>query len=164
MTETGKPRLPPLPGSEAGWRGLLFDVRQPPSYADVLARHLPLAILAGGVLAAAALMPIEWMPIPGCTFRKLTGYPCAFCGFTRAFISLAHGRWMEALVNCPLAVPVFVLFGAAFAWNVVAVAARRCIFPGPAWRLARRPRIALFSALVAAVLLNWAYRIACGFK
>lgn len=43
------------------------------------------------------ILPLVNAPLPGtCTFRKITGHPCPGCGLTRSFISMAHGRIVDA--------------------------------------------------------------------
>jgi hypothetical protein len=42
-------------------------------------------LIALHILAAAILV---FLVIWGCPFRKLTGFPCPFCGMTRAYCSL----------------------------------------------------------------------------
>ncbi|MGA2499598.1 MAG: DUF2752 domain-containing protein [Tepidisphaeraceae bacterium] len=33
---------------------------------------------------------------PVCFYRAVTHRPCAFCGLTRAFAAVSHGRWVDA--------------------------------------------------------------------
>lgn len=68
--------------------------------------HLAILVLAIAVVSAAGLLQIDQprrvsvfnLPIPElCTFHRLTGWDCPGCGMTRSFISMAHGRIMEAI-------------------------------------------------------------------
>ncbi len=47
--------------------------------------------------------------VPFCPMRTLTGFPCAGCGLTRAFVDLAGGRITEAAGMNPMAFPVAAL-------------------------------------------------------
>lgn len=67
-----------------------------------------LILCFGGPLLASFLLPLppadgdavraQPYDIPCCMFRSLTGLPCPFCGLTRSFVSLSHGRWREAFL------------------------------------------------------------------
>ncbi len=48
-----------------------------------------------------------------CTFRRVTGLPCPFCGTTRAFGELAQGNLISSLTLNPLAL---VLTALALLW------------------------------------------------
>ena len=45
---------------------------------------------------------------PGCPVLRITGWQCAFCGMTRAFLNLFAGQVGEALRLNWLCLPVFV--------------------------------------------------------
>ena len=47
--------------------------------------------------------------VPFCPMRTLTGFPCAGCGLTRAFVDLAGGRITEAAGMNPMPFPVAAL-------------------------------------------------------
>jgi len=90
-----------------------------------------------------------------CPLRGMTGIPCATCGMTSAFVSLAHGDLAAAMASSP--------FGALFAaavWSGAAADLLRAALgwpmPVPPPRLVR-PAIALG---FVAVLANWAYLVA----
>jgi hypothetical protein len=54
------------------------------------------ALAAGlGCWAAAFLRPVSNL-LPGCAFKRLTGFPCATCGLTRCVMALGHAEWREA--------------------------------------------------------------------
>lgn len=65
-------------------------------------RTIRLAVLAGGCVAGAFLLfwPFPAKPwfLPGgsCLFHQVTGFPCAFCGGTRAAKCLLHQDWAGA--------------------------------------------------------------------
>ena len=48
-----------------------------------------------------------WMP--GCFFRKVTGYDCPGCGMTRATYALLHGRIADAFRFNPVGMVLFPL-------------------------------------------------------
>src|SRR3989339_1498243 len=87
----------------------------------VLVHHLPPALIAGGVLLAAAFLPLDRIPYTICTFLRLTGYPCPSCGLTRGFIAMAHGQWLTVLHTCPLAVLLYAATALVFAVNAAAL-------------------------------------------
>ena len=73
------------------------------------------------VLLAALLLP-PLLKLTGefhtCMFLRLTGYPCMFCGMTRAFILLVHMHPVAAWQMSPLGVPLFFAMLAALGWGV----------------------------------------------
>ncbi len=145
-------------------RSLLILRAKPPSYWEVLGAHLPLALICGAVLVLSVAFPLERLPLRACTFLHLTGYPCPFCGFTRAFWALGHGEWGYGLANCPLAVPAYGLLLLAFAWNAVPLALGITIRRG---RLLHFwPHRVRWAVVFVALLFvtNWAYRLAMGLK
>lgn len=130
---------------------------------QVTRRHLPWA----GFLLAPVLLA-AWLPVPGpadgvfCVLRRVTGYPCLTCGYTRAFARMAHGQWHDALRDCPLGAvlfPAFVgvlsvhltalLLGVRFDWNLP--------------DMTRRQRGLALAALAGLAAANWAYRLIRGF-
>jgi len=57
-------------------------------------------------------IPLDWVladRIPLCLFRNLLGWECWGCGMTRAFFSLIHGHWEQAIHynwRCVIVFPV----------------------------------------------------------
>jgi hypothetical protein len=103
-----------------------------------------------------------WLRLPGpvCLFRKLTGWPCPLCGGTRAFRALAHGDWTVALWTSPLAVLLGLALGV---WWLYHLASLMGVGLPSRWPAVPRPwRQPLLWLLLAAVLANWAYRLATG--
>ena len=106
-----------------------------------------LLVLLGSAVLAALLVP-GWVlaVVPGCWFHKFTGLNCPFCGMTRDFIAILHGRWN--LLN-PCSVPCFFLLFVAYPIvNVLTLLGR-----------IRQPRIAIsekavFVALAAMFVVN----------
>ncbi|TAN37395.1 MAG: DUF2752 domain-containing protein [Verrucomicrobia bacterium] len=130
------------------------------SAADKSSRQLPwlLAGVGGLILLASATLPLSLISrIHLCAFRNLTGYPCPFCGLTRAFLAMAHGDVTGAWHIMPLGVPLFVSTVAIFVWSAVALFLRRQLPPALPWRW-----IMPLGAIL--LLVNWIYRLAAGLK
>lgn len=84
--------------------------------------------------------------MPFCPMRALTGFPCAGCGLTRAFLYLAGGKITEAARMNPMAFPVlaFILYCAWYRYG----------------KGRRIPKLwPLLGALVAGMLLFYAVRM-----
>jgi hypothetical protein len=129
----------------------------------VIRHHLTwIGILLPPVLAAAA-----W-PVPGsaeavfCLLRRLTGYPCMTCGFTRAFVRVLHGDGSGAWRDCPLGVipPLLIVLALAVHLAALALGARVSWTPPDALR---RYRLPLFVACASLVVANWTYRLIRGY-
>jgi hypothetical protein len=123
---------------------------------------LPLgAILAAmGALAAVAvgLLHLDALPITVCFFKLTTGFPCATCGTTRALGRLFHGDVAGAFGMNPLAAAGAMALLPWAAADLLLMTRRKALRLelGPA--AARAARV----ALVAAVVVNWAYLVAAG--
>ncbi len=129
-------------------------------YRKAVRRHLPWALLLGGVLLAVALLPPSGLPVQTCLALRLTGYPCPTCGWTRGLIGLAHGDWAAVWRDCPIA---FLLYGATALAFAVHGAGLLCGVPlAPGRRLSRRARLAGAAFFGLLVLANWIYRLALG--
>lgn len=125
--------------------------------------HFPAALISGGILLASVVLPLSGLPFgPICTFLRLTGYPCPFCGSTRAFIAMGHGRWLEAWHQSPMATGLFAGVTAVFVWNAAALAAGLIVRPGAGRMWGGRNRRWLAGIFCAMLAANWIYRIACG--
>lgn len=54
------------------------------------------ALFAGwGLRVAGLLQPVPEL-LPGCAFKRLTGFACATCGLTRCVVALGRGDWRAA--------------------------------------------------------------------
>src|SRR5262245_48748093 len=74
------------------------------------ARARDLRLVAGGMLAAAALWPVMPVHPPlACPLRTTTGIPCPFCGMTRAVVAAVHGDLVASLRFNPLGIFIAVL-------------------------------------------------------
>jgi len=147
--------------------GLLWNVERPGragGFSAVLAHHLPWALIAGGVLLAVALLPLDRIPYTICTFLRLTGYPCPSCGLTRGFVAMAHGQWLAVLCACPLAALLYAATALLFAVNTAALICRVRLTPGRGlkWRACGWVVFLCFFGLL--ILSNWLYRLFYGMK
>lgn len=111
------------------------------------------------LLAAARLLSLIPVPLTFCTFKMLTGCPCAFCGSTRAFIALSRFEFATALSLNPLA--TVVALGVAL--QFVAWAGDHWLGVGwLRWVRSRRLPISWFWPAALALIANWIYVIAAG--
>jgi len=132
--------------SVSRWRPLLREDRQ-------------IAALWGVLAVSSLLLRPLWLALapalPPCPFRALTGIPCLSCGTTRAALAVLHGDVVNGLAINPLAT----LAGAGFIVGGLAAPMWTSLsLPLP--RIAAPPPRALRIALVAALLLDWAWVIA----
>lgn len=81
-----------------------------------------------------------------CPVRAIAGVECPFCGMTRSFVAMAHGRVGDAFAFHP-AGPLLMLAMLAFAVSVVVVTARGTL------PLFERPRFLRALEAVAVVCL-----------
>jgi hypothetical protein len=101
----------------------------------------------------ARFVPVLAIPY-ACPLKALAGIPCATCGMTHAFVSLAHGEVVRALAASPLGA---LLAGAAWllgAADLARVALGRPL-PVPSRALAR----AGVGTGIVLLLANWAFLV-----
>ncbi|MCX6993774.1 MAG: DUF2752 domain-containing protein [Kiritimatiellaeota bacterium] len=147
--------------------GLLWNVEPPGragGYRGVLLQHLPLVFIAGLILLAAALLPLDRIPYTICTFLRLTGYPCPSCGLTRGFVAMAQGQWLAVLHTCPLAVLLYAATALVFAVNMAALLCGVRLTPGRWLRWRARAWVVFLCFFGLLILFNWLYRLALGLK
>ena len=137
---------------------------RPSSYWDVVIPHMLFAMITGIPVIVSFLFPINAMPLIPCTFLKLTGYPCPFCGFTRAFWSMSSGDFQSALGNTPLAVLLYIVFILFFLINTTALITGLRISRGNLLRFNRRKARWITFSVFFLIILNWFYRVIMGFK
>ena len=145
------------PGRAGGYRAVRV-------HDTVLVRHLPPALIAGGVLLAAVLLPLDRIPYVICTFLRLTGYPCPSCGLTRGFVAMAHGQWLAVLHTCPLAGLLYAATALIFAVNTAALLCGVRLTPGRWLKWRARAWVVFLCFFGLLILLNWVYRLMHGMK
>lgn len=124
------------------------DRRRPPGAEPVW--------LFGGLVALLLLaraVEVWQLPLPACGFKSITGWPCAFCGTTRAACAVARFDFAGALRLNPLACGL----GALVVIGLVVWAADRWL--GTNWgRLTRNGvRVPWICIGLGALALNWFY-------
>ena len=117
-------------------------------------------VCAGALLVGYGWQP-DQLPIPACTFLRITGYPCAFCGTTRSFFLMAKGHAGEALKEAPLGVLVYAVVVVTLGWCLIRSIKPRSASAGQC--AGRWARAGIYAAIIAAIA-NWVYRLAMGLK
>ena len=136
---------------------------RPPSYGRVIAAHLPLATITALPLLLAHAVPLRLFPLRACSFLWLTGYPCPFCGVTRAFWLMAEGRFREAWIFCPLGAVVYAVAWVVLLWNAAGLLSGRVVIPAALFSWVGRHRRSVGLGVLLINLVNWTYRLVCGF-
>jgi len=108
-------------------------------------------LVAAGGLVSALVLFFE-LPLWGCTFRRLTGWPCFSCGLTRATLSLATGQVGRALHYNPLGVLLEVALALVALWGFLS---RRFSWKRPSVHLSHQERRWWWVVATALVLLNY---------
>jgi hypothetical protein len=109
------------------------------------------AAMAVASFLAARFLPLLQTGIQ-CPARALAGIPCATCGMTHAFVSLAHGEVSAAFSASP--------YGALLALGAWALAAAdfvRLALGAPLPAIPARAARAAAGVAVLGLLVNWAY-------
>jgi len=113
------------------------------------------SLLAGfAAWVAAFLQPVSNL-LPGCAFKRLTGFACVTCGMTRCVMALGRWDWREAFHWHPTVTLMAALLPALALWDL-----RR------AWRGDPYPRLPDSKATRVAIWLIllgvWAMQVARG--
>jgi len=108
---------------------------------------LPAIWLAlGGVILVLAWR--AGITVPLCLFKRLTGWPCPSCGFTRGTLAFLHGHPIQAWLYNPL---LFSFLGTASAVVIL----RMLTGKSPRLLLNRAERAAVWVILSALFAANW---------
>jgi hypothetical protein len=111
---------------------------------------------AFAAIAAVSFLVARFVPMLDvhyqCTFRAITGLPCASCGMTHAFVALARGDLAAAWSASPLGAA---LAGGAWLYAILDAARLAAGLPWP--RIPRPAARAMAVAAVGAVAANWAW-------
>jgi hypothetical protein len=117
---------------------------------------LGLAMIAGAV--AVRLFHLDHLAITLCTFKRITGLPCATCGSTRALGRLAHLDLPGAVSMNPLATLSMLAIAVWAIVDLVMLPRRRSL----ELQLSSREWQAVGIASAVALVVNWAYLVAAG--
>ena len=91
-----------------------------------------------------------------CPFKKLTGYPCATCGFTRFVLYIGSGKILDAIYVSPLAFILFLYPAVLFFVNLALILRKskeHFLWPGKI-----RPQTAL-ALIIVLLALSWGYNL-----
>ena len=80
--------------------------------------HLFILGCIAAVTALLLLAPASWLAFgPGCVFHCLLHLNCPFCGMTRDFTAILHGRQPQLNpFSWPAIVAVYLVYPALFLW------------------------------------------------
>jgi hypothetical protein len=113
----------------------------------------------------AMLLPVLWMALGGadlllsaatgrsvqrCLLRRLTGWPCPTCGFTRGTLAVLQGHPIQGWLYNPLLFSALGLLG-------VVLAVRLFLGRSLQVHLTRRERILAWLVAVVLLVANWLY-------
>jgi hypothetical protein len=125
---------------------------------DGLSRRRPGIPEAFAAVAVLSFLVARFAPVLAfpseCTFRALTGLPCASCGMTHAFVALAHGDAGGAWAASPLGALVA---GGAWLYALLDLARVAAGIPWP--RLSQGAWRAMAVGVVGAAAVNWAWML-----
>jgi hypothetical protein len=109
------------------------------------------AALVALAIVGAVLSSRLQLFFPKCTFLRLTGLPCAFCGGTRALRAIAHFDFVGAFWWNPLV--TLAVFAAALSCALWA------IVPAPAFDdwIARAKRLPVWTIIFVLIGVNWIF-------
>lgn len=110
-----------------------------------------------GLLVGRYVPVARVIPMWGCTFRKITGWPCPGCGLTRVADHFAHLHFWRAFVANPLG------FLAACAFVVIIIASVVHVLTGlrpPRLKLSDREWLVAFTVAMVLAFVNYGWVIA----
>ena len=135
------------------------------NYGNTFAGNIFLFLFSVGILLTAFLFPIDRFPLGFCVFKKITGFPCPTCGFTRAFCDFANGNWAAGFYLCPFALILFIITIAVLVYNAVVLVAGLFgvrVQLGKLFRLSARKTVVLAVCFLLLLMANWIYRLFLG--
>lgn len=91
-----------------------------------------------------------------CFFEQVLGIPCPSCGLTRAFISISHLQFKEALHYNAACVLIYLIVVFQIPFRVLATANSRYL---SAFERFKAFRTAYFSLTVVVLFAGWLYRL-----
>ena len=74
-------------------------------------------LVVPGLRLAVLLEPISGL-LPGCAFKRLTGFACITCGLTRCVLALGRWDWPAAFHWYPAAAVVVALLPLVVVWDL----------------------------------------------
>ncbi len=123
-----------------------------------------------GVPTAAVLATAMWLTpseqgfgthmqlgLGGCAMLTLTGWPCPMCGMTTTFTLLAHLRPLDALVNQPFGVVLFLLTLVTAILGLVDLVTGRGVLRAALRWVGRREQL-LAMGLLFGMIGGWLYK------
>lgn len=135
----------------------LVEIKTPSRYGEVLRTHLPYLLITLPFLLGARMIPMGMRLAPTCMFKRTTGLPCPFCGYTRAFQRIARLEVWTALSDNPGAFVLFVFMMAVMLWNMAGLLAGKRILPGALLRIGNRRLV--IGGIATFFVLNWIFRL-----
>jgi hypothetical protein len=93
-----------------------------------------------------------------CAFMQWLQFPCPMCGMTTTFSLMAHFRPIDALINQPFGVVLFIMTASA-----VAIALGEIVDPKKRWirmwEWSYGKEVSLVTGFLVGMLAAWAYKI-----
>lgn len=124
-------------------------IRQPPQ-SRRFSQPAMFFLFVLGAIAVAVISGYLGIGFPQCSFKRMTGLPCAFCGGTRCLRAIGHFHFTDAFWLNPLvAIVTFAAAPSAVFWYI---APRR--FDQVIIAAKKLPLVPISLALVA---LNWLF-------
>jgi hypothetical protein len=120
--------------------------------------------VTGILLLISVWLPYRTVSFRLCSFLRLTGVSCPFCGYSRAFAALTAGDWAYALHHSPFSFVLYTGVLATFLWNLAALLLGVRIRRGRYLRGSRRVLRLGLAVLVLLLLANWVYRLQAGLR
>lgn len=93
----------------------------------------------------------------GCAMLTMTGWPCPMCGMTTTFALMAHLRPLEALVNQPFGVVLFLLTVIGAVLGLGDLVTGKGLINGAFRWVGRREQL-LALGLLAGMIGGWIYK------